>query len=463
MIQKKWWVFASIFTLSLALFQKSLSYYFFQDDWFVLSWISNEGLPSYFSFRTDIIYWRPLTMPIFFAIGKGLFGLNPLGFHLIAFTFHCINICLVYLLMRQLHLKQVAALFAAFIWGISAFHFVPLSWLSTTSYIIGPTFILSTVILFLKSKYKTSVLFFILALCSTELSLITPALILILDANIKKKFKKLLPFFILVIPYLVVRFVIFPAPTRSDYAPSINLKLLTNAFWYFAWNFNMAERFSTIFYLSNIKSSVGLIREFASLLAGPLFLMVSFMALLLKVKPAGAIVIRGIAWFMVGLSPVIFLTNHAYAMYLAIASLGIIYMLAKTIDALSRFKVPVIITLGSIWFASSAHTVNFLTVNHWIPNEQAVSRAYSTYTKEEIPNPVKDSTFVFRNAQKTFQEKYKFTLLDSEDIVYQSLNGNTAMQVLYNEPSLKSIFLKSGQQLSPNPNQIFYEILPQVK
>lgn len=463
MIRKNWWIFASIFILTLAIFQKSLSYYFFQDDWFVLNWISKESLLSYFSFRTDIIYWRPLTMPIFFAIGKTVFGLNPLGFHLVAFVFHCINICLVYLLARKFKLKQRTAFFAAFIWGVSAFHFVPLSWLSTTSYIIGPTFILGAIILFLKGKYKTSILVFMLALCSTELSIMVPALIAIADPDIKKKFKNLLPFFMLISPYLIARFIIFPAPIRSDYAPSINPIMLLNALWYFAWNFNMAERFSTIFYPSNIKNSAGLIKEFASLLAGPFFLMTSFTLLLLATKPKVEILLRGIAWFIVGLAPVIFLTSHAYAMYLPIASLGIIYILAKTLDSLNRSYAPAIIILGAVWFASSAHTVNFLRTNHWIPNEQAVSKAYSTYTKKEIQNPANDSTFVFQNAQKNFQEKYNLTLLDSEDIVAQSLNGNAAMQVLYDNPSLKSIYLKSGQQQSPTANQIFYEILPQVK
>ncbi len=463
MIRKNWWIAASIFIPSLIIFHQSLSYYFFQDDWFVLNWAKTGNLLSFFSFRTDIIYWRPLSMPFFFALSKSLFGLNPFGFHVLALLFHFTNILLVYLFARLLKFKKPTAIFCAFIWGVSAFHFVPLSWLSTTSYIIGPTFILTTIILFLKSKFKTSLLFFALALCSTELSLVVPALILIVDPKPEKRFKNLLPFLLLIIPYVAARFLIFPAPTHSEYAPIVSSKILVNSIWYFSWIFNTAERFSTIFYLSQINSWWILVKEFSSLLAGPVFLMASFTALLLVTKPKTKVLARGLTWFIIGLSPVIFLTGHAYAMYLSIASLGIIYILCTCIESLPRFQKSALLILGSVWFISSFLTVNFLRSNHWISNEQAISKAYSLFVKEEVKNPQHGSTFVFRNAQKDFSDKYNLTLLDSENILYQSLNGDSAIQVLYSDSSLKSIYLKNGKQSNFPPNATFYEISPKIK
>src|SRR3989344_7144783 len=82
---KQFWFFPLIFAFSLFLFYPSLNYYFFQDDWFVLNWVRTGNLLSFFEFRTDIIYWRPISMPIFFWIGEKIFGLNPLGFHLLSF------------------------------------------------------------------------------------------------------------------------------------------------------------------------------------------------------------------------------------------------------------------------------------------------------------------------------------------------------------------------------------------
>ena len=68
--------FLGIFAASFYLYYPSLSYYFFQDDWFVLNWVRTDDFWSFFKFRTDIIYWRPLTMPIFFKIGQVFFDLN---------------------------------------------------------------------------------------------------------------------------------------------------------------------------------------------------------------------------------------------------------------------------------------------------------------------------------------------------------------------------------------------------
>src|SRR3989338_10640602 len=81
-------VFFLIFGLSLFLFYPSLNYYFFQDDWFVLNWVKTGDFLSFFKFRVDTIYWRPLSMQLFFWIGKSIFGLNPIGYHLISFTIH---------------------------------------------------------------------------------------------------------------------------------------------------------------------------------------------------------------------------------------------------------------------------------------------------------------------------------------------------------------------------------------
>ncbi|MDO8487436.1 MAG: hypothetical protein Q7S45_04030 [Candidatus Curtissbacteria bacterium] len=460
MTRKNWWIFPSIFILSLIIFSQSLTYYFFQDDWFVLNWIRTGNLFSFFSFRTDIIYWRPLSMPIFFFIGKQLFGLNPLGFHILAFLIHFINIILVYLLIRQLKFEKTLSYFAAFIWGTAAFHFVPLSWLSTTSYIIGPTFILSSIIFFLKSKIKTSFLFFLLGLLTSELTLVTIPLIVLVDENIRKKFKNLLPFLIAVVPYLVVRFFIFPVPASGAYAIAPRKKIISNLLWYFAWTFNVAERFSTIFYLSTVKSAAGYFKDFFKLLIGPLILMLTFWLLTLSLKPNLKILARGFGWFIIGLSPVIFLPDHAYAMYLPIASLGIIYIFCAALEKAKRFRPPIMAVVALLWFISSFLTVDLLRSNHWIGNEQAASRAYMDFLKKEIRTPPHGSIFIFRNPVGNISATNGFTLHDSESTLYQSLNASAAVQVLYDDSTLTSFFPKANQKVEFNQNQPVFEIVP---
>src|SRR3989304_5480024 len=98
--------FLGIFAASFYLYYPSLSYYFFQDDWFVLNWVRTDDFASLFQFRTDIIYWRPLSMPVFFFLNYKLFGLNPSGYHFIIIIFHLVNSVLVYHLFRTLKFTQ---------------------------------------------------------------------------------------------------------------------------------------------------------------------------------------------------------------------------------------------------------------------------------------------------------------------------------------------------------------------
>jgi hypothetical protein len=129
---------AIIFLISFALFSFTLNYYFFQDDWFVLSWVKTQNPLSFFAFRTDIIYWRPISMPILFFLQNKLFSLNSVAFHLVSFLFFFTLIGAVYKLFTELIKSTKWALITALLYGTWSIHYISLSWISTTSYIIGP-------------------------------------------------------------------------------------------------------------------------------------------------------------------------------------------------------------------------------------------------------------------------------------------------------------------------------------
>ena len=176
--------FLIIFTASLFLYYPSLNYYFFQDDWSVLNWVRTGDLKSFFSFHTDVIYWRPLSVPIFFAFNKIFFGLNPFGYHLIVFGIFFLLILCVYQLFVLLVGDRKIALIAPSLYAVWPIHFMSLSWLSTSSYIISPFFQVISFIYFIKytqntKKHLLSISFaaFFLALASSELALVLPLII----------------------------------------------------------------------------------------------------------------------------------------------------------------------------------------------------------------------------------------------------------------------------------------------
>lgn len=460
--KKTYLILSVIFLASLILFYPSLNYYFFQDDWFVLNWVNSQNFLSFFQFRTDIIYWRPFSMPLFFALGKYLFDLNPLGFHLIAFTFHLSNTVLVYLLIRILRMSKTSSFLASFLYATSAFHFIPLSWLSTTSYVIGTTFILSSLIFYLKSKIKISFVLFLLAIMSTELAFTIIPLILIVEGFKKRILTSLIPFAVVLLIYLLARFIIFPVPVKGEYGLNLNLKVLINLFWYILWNFNFAEKFSTIFFLSNIKQSPLLFLQFLKVLIFPSFLIVGFLVGIFSLKLEIKKITFGISWFLIGLLPVIFLTNHAYPAYLAIASIGLIYIFLQIIEKISKRKPYFLTLIIVVWFASSYWTLRFTRENHWITNLQAISRAYAVLTKDQVKNPSPRSVFIFRPADIPFSNKNKFTLVETEDNLKQALNDQDAIRVIYQNRSLLSFFSTHQSKIQFPQSEQVYEISPRI-
>lgn len=460
MIIKNQWIFPLILICSLILFAPSFNYYFFQDDWFVLNWVRTQNFWSFFDLRTDIIYWRPLTMPVFFALGNFLFGLNPLGYHFVVFIFHLINSILIYELFKNLKISDNFSKFAAFIYATSAFHFIGLSWISTASYIIGPTFILSTILFFLKRKLKTSLAFFLLSLASSEFSLVIIPLLLLLVPKTKKTIIKLLPFLAFTAFYLVLRFIIFPIPANGQYEIGLSLKIITNVFWYFAWTFNVAEKFSSIFFISNSHAYPGLFFSFAKYLALPTILIAAFLVALVFSKVKISKLIFSTLWFLIGILPVIFVPLHIYPIYLAIASIGPIFAFTLALEKFSQKNYLLPILIGTIWFLSSLATLAFTRQNHWIANEQAISNSYINFTQKINPNPGKNSVFVFRPATLDFAKRNNFTLVETEDNVKQALNNQDAIKVVFGGKALRSIYLNWQQNINVDPSSQLTEIAP---
>lgn len=454
-----WIAFPIILAASLFLFYPSFSYYFFQDDWFILNWVREGNLASFFNFRQDIIYWRPLTMPIFFKINQTLFDLTPTGFHLVAFGFHVINIFLIYLLFRVLKISKQVSLIISFLYATAAFHFIPLSWLSTTSYIIGPTFIFATLLLFFKNKVIWSFMSFLLALGSSEFALVAIPIMLVLRfAEFGPTVKKLAPFIFVAVLYLVARFLLFPLPSTGQYEIAIKPKILTNLFWYLAWTFNLPEALSTVFYFTNIGKSLTAISDFTQYAILPVILLTIFTLLARKVSTI--IITKGVLIFLVSLAPVIFLPFHIYPMYLAIASLGIFWILANCFDKLGKNQLLIILAFAAIWFAASYLSISFTRTNHWITNLQSISKAYVDATRNLVKNPTSGSVFLFRYPTIEFSQKHGLTIVQSEQNIRQALNDQDVIQVIYKDETLKSLYETKDYIPKAPPESVSFTIQP---
>lgn len=466
-IKNQWWGFSIIFLASLILFFPSLNYYFFQDDWFVLNWVQSRPWHSFFEFRTDIIYWRPLSMPIFFAVNRFFFGLNHQWFHIMTFIIFGSLIFCVYQLFLLLINNRRLALLTSFLYAVWPIHFISLSWFSTASYIIGPLFQCLSFIFFLKfTKNKKFLLIlisfisFFLALASTEMTIVLPFIILSWGVLIKKEnyLKFLLPFIIFGFVYFLLRFVVFPIPAKDQYQIHFNHQIIYNFVWYLGWAFGLPEAFKSLIFLQLPTQSIKVITQFWQITL-PFTLLVILAA---KIIFTGFVrnfphLIFAISWLVIGLIPLITLIHHSYPIYLSFAGLGILYLIAISLKKQNQLYW---LSFCLIWLIASFSNLQFTRATHWVRNEQAISKAYVLYTKSTVPAPQGDAIFLFRPADINFSKKHNFVLVETEDNIRQALNGDDAMKVIYKNQNLKSIFLSSQQNINFPDNYLFYEISP---
>lgn len=455
------------FPISFLLFLPSLRYYFFQDDWFVLNWTRTGDLLSYILPRTDIIYYRPISMPILFKTVNTIFPLNPFAFHLVAFAIFCALIVSVYVLFNHLGFDKKISTLGAFLYGTWPIHYISLSWLSTTSYIIGPLFQVLSFINFIKftkgqklQNYVFSFFFFLMAILSSEFTFVLPIIFwLYLRAYDKKtNLIQFMPYIAICLIYLFIRIILSPIPARDDYGLLVNLQLLNNYLWYILWGLGLPERFKTLLYFSTPKQSLKVIFDFAQVAIPTIILTLSLSLVAIRnlrenLKPY----IFGILWLTIGLAPVLLLTNHAYPLYLSFAGIGLLFIL---LNAFAKTPSVFLAAIVLLWLVSSYSNLIFTRTHHWVKDEQAISKSYVDYVRQNVNTSQSGSILYFKHPDLEFTKKHNFTILQSEDTLKLSLSDQNAMQVIFNNSYIQSVFDPKNQGIKTSEDKTVIEILP---
>ena len=63
---------------------------------------------KFFSFKTEGIYYRPLSVQLVTFLARGIFGLRPAWFHLIGLILHLLAVAVVYKLIKKTGLSMPA-------------------------------------------------------------------------------------------------------------------------------------------------------------------------------------------------------------------------------------------------------------------------------------------------------------------------------------------------------------------
>lgn len=184
------------------------------------------------AFTTSYLgWWMPLTWASF-AIDYHFWGLNPLGYHLSNILLHALNTALVVLIADRLLRRwrgewtvgeqsvpyPALLLLAGLLWGVHPLRVESVAWVTERKDVLNGVFALGSIFSYLccvdrkdngrtgaRSAYVTSLALFLLSLMAKPVSVVVPAMLLVLDwyplkrltrADVGKSIAEKLPFFL---------------------------------------------------------------------------------------------------------------------------------------------------------------------------------------------------------------------------------------------------------------------------
>lgn len=246
-----WLIFlTALFLLLYFLYQTFFSVFFVQDDFFLLSISRARTLGEFLFFflpRQDTVWYRPLSQQIFFWSVQSLFGLSPIAFHKIIFSFHFLNFLLIFYLLRVLFKTNITPFFSSLIYFLHPAHFLSLAWPAAFGFVLGPTATILTYISYLRFLdsrrrywYLLGFFFFIIALLSTEATIILVPILFFLQILISKKKISLsllccrfAPFVLTGVAVLLLRYVWFrPEQISGEYQIILGVETIQSIIWY---------------------------------------------------------------------------------------------------------------------------------------------------------------------------------------------------------------------------------------
>lgn len=175
-------------------------------------------------------FWMPLTW-ISFAVDYHFWGLNPFGYHLANILLHALNAGLVALVADRIiqiqgsrfaiqggYLRLVVPFMAGLLWGIHPLRVESVAWVAERKDVLNGLFSLGAVLHYLKyvqkrdserkagRDYLISVALFAASLMAKPVSVVIPAILLVLDRYPLERFRKgeILPVLTEKAPYLVM-------------------------------------------------------------------------------------------------------------------------------------------------------------------------------------------------------------------------------------------------------------------
>lgn len=403
----------AIVLIALGTYQSATKYYFVHDDFQLLYKASTQSAGDVFtSFtRTRDLFYRPLSTTAYFWIFYNAVGLKPTYYHVFNVLLHAANSVLVFLLVLLITKKKHAAVLCSLFYSISPIQFQSVFWISNIQTLLYVHFFLLTYIAYVKRWSGASVVLSIFALCSKEAAITIPAYLFAYslynsfsrydEGNRLKKIlvsaRAIIPHCLVSAIYLLLRFWNNTALHPQHYALDLlDYKTITkNCIIYFKW---------MVLSLSNNSIAVISLSIAVLLIGSILFLYTKRQHIIRAEGNLRSTFIFGLAWFVLGLFPVVCLVNHSpEPYYLTVSSIGFFLILFSVLGlgmdieryrALFRSATLVIVIL---YIASSVTQINTMEKVSYITTASEKSEDVLSQIQILYPEMPSESSVVIFN------------------------------------------------------------------
>lgn len=425
------------FTIAFAVFGSLLPFSFTQDDFFLLRQATfntvweqlQASLP-----RVDSIYFRPLGMQGYFYVGRRILGVHPWAFRTVSLIIHSTNATLVFLLARKI--LRFSHWIVWFLYLTAPLHFAAIGWVANTSFMTGTALVLTSLLIFEQknSRRVLCLVLFIAALLTNELAVVLPFVLLIFTWWVKRKIslpkKEDRTFFIALLiveaayigfRLLTVRFV------KGPYALSVGRHVFGNIRWFLLWIVGWVES-SKDYFIGPFSIRWDFFQTFRFETTLTIIVTILMAVLVTRALLKNRFYSLGIIWFVGSILPMAFFRHHISPHYAMIGSIGLYLVIGYACETLPRFgRIAVVV----LWAFQSISAARLNLVTHWWVQHADLSRTLTRQIQERYPSLPQDKVIVVESQEP-----------DRAEIV---LSQDNAVQLIYNDPAAKTLFLKRFQ------------------
>jgi hypothetical protein len=347
-----WIIILSSLLIFILFYQPKI---FIQDDWRHLFTVWDLDIKQILNFfkiwssenLDSLNYYRPISTKLYYFIFVKIYGFNITNFILNNWILFLINVYLAYKLLEKLTKKTNTALV---FYCFSIIHFTVFSYVSISEVLIFNIFLILSLIKYIENKLILSLTLLCLALMSRETAIVIPLLlaayeILINKVHLKKSYKKLLPFFVIILIYIIFRVEFYGLPQKSDvYNFKLGFNVIKNLITYLKWTLNLT----------------GVIKQSWFLKINAVFYLVILCGVIIKNFKLSKKLLFALFYWLICLLPVLFFEDHIDPWNLIICNIGLAIFFSQL-----KMKKTIATSFWVYYLGFFLMSLNFYRMNHW--------------------------------------------------------------------------------------------------